>query len=195
LEEVIAETFGKMYGLPCWNVKPGLFPGLTMEFGQPHLEVNREPQPPKADWSRRLRKHMARRVVVIHGDWHLWVLSCNWSISIQGKEVGDSSTRRRIQKGARALDGQALVAVEVRPRGCRTFFRFDLGGVLQTWPHDRKSEQWHLFTPLGRLSSAEGRHFGAVLTLRADKMYQFAQGAEERWRPVLDVLGRTRCST
>ena len=103
---VIAETFAKLYGLPCWNVKPGLFPSLTLEFGQPHLKVNREPQPPKAEWSRRIREHMARRVVVVHGEWHLWIL-CHWSVAVHGKQVGDSSTKRRVQKAARALDGQA----------------------------------------------------------------------------------------
>ena len=186
MKDVIAKTFGKVYGLPCWNVKPGLFPGLTMEFGPPHLEINREPQPPQPGWSRRLREHMARRIVVVHGDWHLWLYACHWSIAIEGKNVGDSSTRRTILKGARALDGQALTAVEVRSRGCRTIFRFDLGAVLETWPYDRKSEQWHLFTPSSK-PSASGCHFGAVLTLRADKMYQLAEGSAETWRPVFEV--------
>jgi hypothetical protein len=174
LDAVIAETFGKLYGLPCWHVKPGLFPSLTLEFGQPHLEC-REPQPSKST-SRRVRELMARRSIHIHGDWHLWVRICHWSISVRRKQVGDSSTTRRIQRGARALDGQALVAMEVRRRGCRTFFRFDLGAVLVTWPWGRRSEQWMLFTPSGK-----------VLTLRSDKMYSFVQddGSEgERWHPL-----------
>jgi hypothetical protein len=180
LESVIAETYAKMYDLPCWGVKPGLFPSLTLEFGQPHLKVNREPQPPKPGWSRRLREHMARRTVVVHGDWHLWIYLCHWSVSIDGKQVGDTLTRRRVQRGAWALDGQALVAVEVQRRGCRTVLRFDLGGRLETRPSDRKSEQWLLYTPSGK-----------VLTLRADKQFQFTQGdgsERERWQPLLRYL-------
>jgi hypothetical protein len=53
-------------------------------------------------------------------------------------------------------------------------FEFDLGGRLETRPRDRKSEQWLLYTPSGK-----------VLTLRADKRFKFTQGdgsEREQWQ-------------
>jgi hypothetical protein len=179
VSKAFADTFAKLYGFPCWGVKPGLFPSLTMEFGEPHLEI-REPQPPKPQWSPRTREHFARRLVVVHGAWHLWVYCCDWIVFLYGRSVGDSSSRKCVQKAADALDGQALVSADVRVRGCRTVFEFDLGGRLVTRPYDRKSEQWLLYTPSGK-----------VLNLRADKQFKFAQadGSEEaRWQPLLRCL-------
>jgi hypothetical protein len=57
MQGVFAETFSKLYGLPCWDVKPGLFPSLTLEFGEPHLDI-REPEPPKPHWDRVMRDHI-----------------------------------------------------------------------------------------------------------------------------------------
>jgi hypothetical protein len=172
----VADTFAKLYGIPCWGVKPGIFPSLTLEFGEPHLEI-REPQPAQPHWSARVRTRMARRLVAVHGEWHLWIYCCNWSVFVDKRVVGDSSSRKGVQRAADALDGQALVSAEIQVRGCRTVFEFDLGGRLVTRPYDRKSEQWLLYTPSGK-----------VLTLRADKQFSFTQGdgsEEERWQPLL----------
>jgi len=180
VEQVFVKTFSKLYGRPCWGVKPGIFPSLTLEFGKPQLEI-REPRPPQPQWSRRLRDGMARRLVVVHGEWHLWVYCCDWSVLVNGRPAGDSSSPRCVQRAANALDGQALVSADVQVRGCRTVFEFDLGARLETRPYDRKSEQWLLYTPSGR-----------VLTLRADKQFQFTQGngsEGERWQPLVRSRG------
>ena len=78
-EDLIRLTFEHVYGLPCWNAKSGWGSFLTMEFGLPHLEI-REPSPPKPDWSLRTRRSQARRLVVVHGEWHLWIYCCEWKV-------------------------------------------------------------------------------------------------------------------
>ena len=89
--------------------------------------------------------------------------------------VGDWTSNRRIDRAARELNGQMLLGVTTNSRGARTRFLFDLGAELVTKPYDRRSEQWFLFEPTGR-----------VLTFRADGMYQYAPGdrspEESPWR-------------
>jgi len=36
ISSIFQKLFGEVYGLPCWNVKPGYGSSLTLEFGQPH---------------------------------------------------------------------------------------------------------------------------------------------------------------
>jgi hypothetical protein len=175
-DPIFSRVFRKLYTLPCWNVKPGCGSFLTFEFGQPHLEID-EPREPKNEVSPKVRRWLASRRIYVHGDWHLWIYGCDWFVSQGGKVVADCTSRRRIQKAADTLDGQKLVAATIIPRGSRSIFEFDLGGRLETKPYDRKSEQWMLFTPSGR-----------VLTLRADRMYSYHPGdkivREEDWKPI-----------
>ena len=76
METAIAKTFGKMYGLPCWGVKPGLFPSLMLKFGNPRIEVS-PPRVWKPRWFRGPRQHLARRQVIIRGEWFLWIYYCH----------------------------------------------------------------------------------------------------------------------
>ncbi len=176
LDPIFRRVFGRLYGLSCWNVKPGYGSFLTLEFGQPHLQID-EPYEPRGKVSPRVRKTLARRRIYVQGDWHLRIYCCDWLVSERGKVVGDCLSKSRIQKAAWALDGQKLVAVTIIPRGCHSIFEFDLGGRLETRPYNRKYEQWMLFCPSGR-----------VLTLRADKMYAYKPGNRpieaEDWKPI-----------
>jgi hypothetical protein len=162
-----------LLGLPCWGVKRGYGSFLTLQFGEPQLLV-REPMAAKSG-SAKVRRSLARRHVVVHGAWRLWIYCCDWRVESAGKTVGDASTRRRIDAAARALDGQKLIGITLGPRGARTKFIFDLGAVLETRPYDRTSEQWMLYTPTGH-----------VVTFRADRRYAIAKGnrpeSEHSWR-------------
>jgi hypothetical protein len=151
--------------LPCWGVKRGQGSFLTLEFGEPHLLI-REPVQTTST-SPRVRRTLARRHVYVAGEWHLWLYCCNWRLLSGARVVGDSSAVRRVERAARHLDGQRLLGVSLRPRGARTRFIFDLGATLETWPYDRTSEQWHLYTPDGR-----------VLTFRADRKYAVTKANE-----------------
>jgi hypothetical protein len=176
MSRVFSRSFNPIYGRPWWGVRPGHGSFLTLEFGEPHLSV-REPRDAPSDTSSRVRKLLERRNVTLRGDWHLWIYCCNWTVREDGKIIGDSTSNRRIKRAAEALDGQQLESFTFSHRGCRSSFVFDLGGVLETCPYDRASEQWLLYQPSGK-----------VLTLRADKKYSHhakdAPPSTERWHPI-----------
>jgi len=129
---------------------------LTLEFGQPRLEVSEHTE--KARVGRR-----RRRVVAVYGDWHLWVYCCHWFVFRDGERVGYSEgTDASIGRAVRTLDGQRLTGVAVNQLPGRSVFTFDLGATLHTRPYsaprtDPLLEQWSLYEP-----------GGTVLTLRGD---------------------------
>ena len=169
-------SFSRIVGKPCWGVKRGLGSFLTFEFGEPHLEVH-EPRESTAE-SKKVRDLMARRMVYVRGQWHLWIYCCDWSVfDGSGKLVGNTSSKRAIDRAAAYLNGQALVASALIPRGMRTVLEFDLGATLETKPYNRTDEQWMLYEPEGK-----------VLTVRADKHYSYGAGDRERekvrWLPI-----------
>jgi hypothetical protein len=170
----VDRSFERVRGRPCWGVKRGYASFLTLEFGEPHLEI-REPRSLGRDASRRVREGLARRLATVHGEWHLWIYYCDWVVHKGDVVVGDSSSARRIDRAAGFLNGQKLLSVTLRSRGARTQFEFDLGGRLETIPFDRKSEQWLLYEPSGK-----------VLTLRADRKISYMNGdadpQTEQWR-------------
>jgi hypothetical protein len=175
-KDQITRSFSQVYGKPCWGVKRGYGSFLTFEFGRPHLVIH-EPRRTADDVSPRVRKALARRLVVVHGDGHLWIYCCDWVVRDGGKVIGDSSNVRRIDRAAAFLDGQKLLSISLRARGARTWFGFDLGGELETVPFDRTSEQWSLYEPTGK-----------VLALRADRCISYVRNKTrpnaERWRKV-----------
>lgn len=159
----------RLYGRPCWQVKKGYASFLTLEFGEPHLHVHE-----------RVREGFAPRLIVVHGDWHLWIHSCDWAVFEGARRIGHSEgTDRNIERAARSLDGRKLVGAEVVPRGMRTVFEFESGVRLETWPYDRTGEQWLLYE--------SGRN---VLTVRADRKYSYGKGnrtpGRKRWLPIRD---------
>lgn len=168
----IRTALRRLYGLACWNVKRGYGSFLTLEFGRPHVRV-REPYASSSEY-RRVRELAASRFTYVQGDWHLWIYGCHWAVFEGSRLIGNSDSKRRIDRAARFLNGQKLVKAWVVPRGMRSYFEFDLGGRLETKPYDRASEQWLLFEPNGN-----------VLTVRADKRYSYGSGdrqpGRERW--------------
>jgi hypothetical protein len=169
-------SFSRLVGKPCWEVKRGFGSFLTIEFGEPHLEV-REPRESTSE-SKKVRDLMSRRTVHVRGEWHLWIYCCHWAVfDGSGKLVGDASSKKAIDRAAKYLNGQALVAGALVPRGMRTVLEFDLGATLETKPYNRTDEQWMLYEPEGKL-----------LTVRADKRYSYGsedrQPEKVRWLPI-----------
>lgn len=155
-ESLIEHSFRPLYGIPYWGVQPGHGSFLTLEFGNPHLEI-REPHTPTRKVSRRVARLLQWRAVSVHGDWYLWLYCCNWAVWDRGKLVGDHSNRRRMQRAADVLDGQMLTKVKVDSHGCKTSFDFDLGARLEVEPYGPEDELWMLSEPNGN-----------VLVLRSD---------------------------
>ena len=168
----INQSFGKLYGQPCWNVRNGHGSFLTLEFGEPRLEI-REPHISDSE-SRNVREWACRRSVNVVGKWHLWIYSCDWKVVVDGKAKADSSTVRKMERAPRILDGQILKELGTKDRGKSWDFTFDLGATLHTTPYDRRSEQWTLYEPGNK-----------VLSVRADKKYSYGSGdrtpKKERW--------------
>jgi hypothetical protein len=172
----IEEIFRSLYGKPCWNVRPGHGSFLTLEFGQPHLVV-REPSTAVPGATKKVREAVARRLVTVRGDWHLWIYCCDWKVFKGGTLIGDSSTDARIARAGNFLDGQGLTRFTISRRDVSYVFEFDLGGKLRTRPYNRHSEQWMLFEPSGM-----------VLTVRADARYKYSRSdapeKEGEWIPI-----------
>jgi hypothetical protein len=174
---IFYKVFRELYGEPCWNVKPGYGSTLTLEFGKPHLDVS-EPTVARKGASRRVRRSLARRRVFVHGEWHLWIYSCAWEVLSNGKHVGNGSTERSMRRAADLLDGQKLIGFSFSSKKVQCVFEFDLGATLRTVPYDKKGEQWMLYTPEGK-----------ILTLRADRRYQYTRTDLPRdrgpWKPAV----------
>jgi hypothetical protein len=168
----IERAFERLRGKPCWGVRSGTGTFLTLEFGTPRLVI-REPRTPSPSSSRKVRTLLGRRGVIVRGRWHLWVTYCEWSVTVGGRTVGDSSSYRRKEAAVRVLNGQRLLAVQTNARGARTRFTFDLGAELETRPYNRTYDQWVLFGPNGHL------------VWRADRRFAFSRGGPIRvsqWR-------------
>lgn len=167
---IITDVFTPIYGKPCWQVHQGYGSFLTFEFGEPHLTV-REPRP-----SSKVPTIAARRLVVIHGDWHLWAYLCDWRILSHGRFMAHcESSRSIISKATSELNGQLLQRVTVH-KSLMTVFEFDLGGRLETRPniqaYGKTSTLWHLYEPSGE-----------VFSLRSDGKYDHGPGdSKDKWQ-------------
>lgn len=172
----IERIVSKLYGKPCWGVRPGFGSFITLEFGDPHVEV-REPIVANRSTSAIVRKSLARRRVHVYGDWRLWIYCCDWVVFSGHSRVGDSSAKMKIRKAAEFLNGQKLTHFSISLRKVSCLFKFDLGGILKTMPYDNESEQWLLYEPSHK-----------VLSLRADRRYKYmASDAPEdqgKWKPL-----------
>lgn len=168
----IASAFAPILGRPAWQVKQGHGSFLTLEFGEPRLEIE-EPK------ERRGRRY---RIVTICGDWHLWIYCCDWEIIQDGVRFAHSeSDDQTIERATNQLDGQCLEKLWIEPRTVATHFEFDLGGILSTFPYedddDEPDEQWMLFEPSGD-----------VLCIRSDNRFSHHPGDtlpnEVQWLPL-----------
>ena len=149
------QSFEKLFNKPCWGVKRGIGSFMTFEFGEPHLQIKEC-----------IISNKLRRLAHVRGDWHFWLYCCDWRVLDESnKVVGDCSSKKGIDRAARFLNGQSIIAAKLVPRGMRTYFEFDLGGYLETNPYNRTFEQWSLYEPNGK-----------VLTVRADKHYSYQSG-------------------
>jgi len=182
---LIDEAFGPVYGQPSWLVRRGHGSFVTLEFGEPRLDVG-EPKQRLHVFSTKVHERLATRLVAVHGAWHLWIYCCAWRLTHPMRPLAHSGSRpQRIDRALAVLDGQALISVVV-DADARTSFTFDLGCTLLTWPYDHQSEQWLLYEPDGR-----------VLTVRADGRYSHDSSAipaeDSQWHPLAPTGGLHLC--
>ena len=141
-----------MLGMPCWQTRRIHGSIISMEFGEPRLEIT-EP---------RVRPlHIAgapdrapRRAAYVYGDWTLTLTDCEWSILLEGALLAHSeSSDTTINRALHVLNGQAFESIQVDPDTAATTFTFDLGCALKTRPvpveptADPPIEKWTLLAP------------------------------------------------
>ena len=156
-QKIIDKTFRPLYGEPCWGVYYDRQLHLSMNFGEPSLEVR---EPFKTNTGSNLARRMAAsRRITIRGEWWLWICCCYWRLTFDGLGVTtDSSSLRQIERATKQLDGQKLVSVEVEPDTSATRFIFDLGCVLRCRriKRDSDADLWMLYKPRGFVLSVRG---------------------------------------
>jgi hypothetical protein len=144
----VEEVFEPLIGKWAWQVKRGYGSFLTMEFGNPHLEV-REPKLVGADVSAHVRENFRRRRVTVVGDWHLWIQYCDWQVVTANRSISSIETDNpyMVDECLAELDGQILTSARAEGRDPATVFRFDLGGMLQVSPSMDQPEEylWTLY--------------------------------------------------
>jgi len=120
-------------GLLVWSVKRGHGSFLTMEFGNPNLEV-REPVVSSLSAMPKVTEALARRHVSIKGTWHFWVQDAVWGVSVGSKKCRYDSDNKVVDDVLKNLDGQRLIAINVADGTRELVLDFDLGGVLDISP-------------------------------------------------------------
>ncbi|HYD51450.1 MAG TPA: hypothetical protein VEA99_02440 [Gemmatimonadaceae bacterium] len=174
--------FDPLIGLPAWMVRRGHGSFITMEFGEPHLQIGQVEE-------KRLHiagapERAAGRFTKFGGRWHLWVYCCDWHLELDGVELAHNETDDvTMNRALGFLDGQQLHEVHINPADAATTFTFDLGCILHTRPappglyKDPPVEQWFLY-----------EWDGDVLVVREDGTFTHGPGslrsADEIWRPL-----------
>lgn len=178
----ISEVLRPVLGHPSWLVERGHGSFITMEYGEPLVEV-REPRlmplfiegaPAKA----------IQRYVFVGGEWHLWVYCCEWSLLLENVQLAhNESDDVTMHRALHMLNGQILKGVDIEPADGRTRFTFDLGCSLLTYPApsglygDKPVEQWTLHA-----------RSGPFLAIREDGKYwigdRHQKPADKSWLPI-----------
>ena len=150
----LTEIVEPVLGHPSWLVERGHGSFITVEFGEPELQV-REPKPRKVHIEGAPEKTLQRSSFVT-GQWHLWIYCCQWSLMLGDAQLAHcESDDVTMHRALRVLNGQELQAVEIEPADGRTKFSFDLGCSLFTLPaeagvyEDEPVEQWYLYLRSG----------------------------------------------
>lgn len=149
----IGKVFAPLLGLPAWNSQTGDGWYVTVEFGEPSLEIGEVRESPlHLEGAPNLR---LRRPIWLNGQWGLAISSDDFALLLDDVQIAGSSSSR-VQLDAalhRVLNGQALTSVHFDPITSSTNFTFDLGGTFRTLPNSTPTtepeEQWTLSEPSG----------------------------------------------
>ena len=159
---IVESKFQELYGVVCWKVKWDGNLNLSMNFGQPSLNI-REPKEVKSN-RKKVSDSFKYRHVTLHGEWFFWVLSGYWKLSLKDfDEVTSATSYKRKNMALSRLDGQKLTQVNVNPETSATQLDFDLGAKLYIRRTGIKSDGdiWSLYKPNGYVLSvrADGKYY------------------------------------
>lgn len=153
--EIVDRSVRRLRGEICWDVTYSPITNLSLEFGDPHLEIYEVLAKGAA---RRKRGLIAERRVAAKGRWWLWIYLAFWAMETEGQRVTGSSSVRRIRRACQSLLGQKLVQWDVDASTGASRLTFDLNGVLTVRRTSAKSqgELWILHEPEGYALSVRG---------------------------------------
>jgi hypothetical protein len=128
LKKEVEALFRPLLGQRAWGPKVGWGSFVTIEFGARHLE----------------RHHY-------HGDWHLWLYQCDWTLNSESHEMANSESRKgKMQAAIGNLNELELISVSFDQQKMATEFAFKDGLRLRCQPYadaEPNEQCWMLFTP------------------------------------------------
>ena len=128
LQHEIETLFRPLIGQRAWGAKVGWGSFVTIEFGQKRLQD----------------RHY-------HGDWHLWLYQCDWTLKSKSHEMANSESKKGVMQTAiDNLNGLVLTEISFDQEKMATEFIFgdDLRLRCQPYPDATQDEEcWMLFTP------------------------------------------------
>jgi hypothetical protein len=134
LKKQIDTLFRPLIGHKAWGASVGWGSFVTIEFGSRHL----------------YHRHY-------HGDWHLWLYQCDWSLRSNGRRLADSESKKGLmQLAIDNLDGARLTDLSFDSQRIITAFVFENHLHLRCKPYPDAAadeEYWMLFTPDRQIAS------------------------------------------
>lgn len=158
-----AEALAPLIGKMAWEAAAGFGSFVTLEFGEPHLEVLHEPMESSSE-SEKVRRLMRRRSVKLHGDWHFWIEHAGWRLTtMSGTVRHDVGAWEDWTATIDDLSGQRLSGIDQRG-AAGLLLTFDLGSILELWPvEETAGDLWSLY-----------RWEGTILACRPDGILKVA---------------------
>ena len=154
---MLADWFGAVAEQMCWGLEWSPVTNLSMSFGQPTIEVVREPYRPRSRVEE-VRRNAMRRIIAVRGRWWLWLYLAYWSISRERQTLATTSSPL-YKKQAALLDlrGQKLRDVHILNGTGATRFVFDLGTILDVKrSRGDVGDIWLFYGPDDRVLSLRG---------------------------------------
>lgn len=138
LKKEIQDLFRPLLRQKAWGAKVGWGSFVTIEFG-----------------SKRLQHHH------YHGDWHLWLYQCDWTLKSQSHEMANSESRKGLMQTAiDNLNDRELLDICFDEQHISTEFLFEgnLRLRCQPYPDAEPNEQyWMFFMPDQQVVSLEAQ--------------------------------------
>ncbi|MGO9864838.1 MAG: hypothetical protein ACLPLR_14590 [Terriglobales bacterium] len=134
LKKQIEALFQPLIGQKAWGASIGVGSFVTVEFGRKHLNHHH-----------------------YHGDWHLWLYQCDWSLNSNGRCLANSESKKRVmQLAIDNLNRAELTDFSFDSQRTITEFHFDNHLELRCEPYPDATadeEYWMLFTPDRQVAS------------------------------------------
>lgn len=127
-----------LIGQRAWGAKVGWGSFVTLEFGSRHLQHHH-----------------------YHGEWHLWLYQCDWSLSSETHELANSEKKKKLMQLAidNLNDGELVdISFDSEQRATEFVFTGNLRLRCKPYSDAAPDEQcWMLFMPDKQVASLVAR--------------------------------------